>query len=103
MHTLRIMLAATLISACGSSTPDAPPPPEPPACSQQKLLQFDPGTAWTGGGLSTLDYVLQRRCTVTTGDINGMDAFDPSTEWTGAAYSAPASSHSGLGNRSECP
>ncbi|MCZ7679451.1 MAG: lamin tail domain-containing protein [Sandaracinaceae bacterium] len=38
-------------------------------------IGVDPGTAWTGGGLSTFDYVLRRRCTVTAGDANGSDAF----------------------------
>ncbi|WP_291429766.1 ExeM/NucH family extracellular endonuclease [Deinococcus sp.] len=42
---------------------------------------FDPGTAWTGGSVSTLDKTLRRKASVTTGDINGADAFDPSVEW----------------------
>ncbi|MGE0790992.1 MAG: thrombospondin type 3 repeat-containing protein [Sandaracinaceae bacterium] len=64
---------------------------------------MDPGTAWTGGGLSTMDYVLQRRCTVAGGDVIGNDAFDPSVEWMGTAWAAAPGSLAGLGNRSECP
>lgn len=63
----------------------------------------DPGTEWSGGGLGTQDYVLQRNCTVMAGDTNGADAFDPSAQWTGMAYSNPTASHTGLGNRTECP
>ena len=63
----------------------------------------DPGTEWSGGGLSTLDYVLTRQCSVMTGDMNGSDAFDPSTQWMGAAWVDAATSLGGLGNRSECP
>lgn len=63
----------------------------------------DPGTEWSGGGLTTLDHVLTRQCSVTTGDVDGSDAFDPSVEWTGAAWSSPTASLAGLGNRSECP
>ncbi len=66
-------------------------------------IGVDPGAAWTGGGLSTLDYVLRRRCTVTAGDANGSDAFDPSVEWTGSAWADAATSLTGLGNRAECP
>ncbi|MEZ4337156.1 MAG: lamin tail domain-containing protein [Sandaracinaceae bacterium] len=63
----------------------------------------DPGTEWSGGGLSTLDYVLQRACTVTSGDMDGSDAFDPSVQWTGTAWVDAATSLGGLGNRAECP
>ncbi|MCA9607544.1 MAG: lamin tail domain-containing protein, partial [Myxococcales bacterium] len=63
----------------------------------------DPGSAWTGGGLSTLDYVLTRQCSIASGDPISTDAFDPSTEWTGTPYTTPAASLAGLGNRSECP
>ncbi len=63
----------------------------------------DPGSAWTGGGLSTVDYVLRRQCTITTGDADGSDAFNPSTEWTGEAWMSASVSLAGLGDRSECP
>ena len=44
----------------------------------------DPGgNGWTGGDpmVSTKDMTLRRKCSVTTGDVNGTDAFDPSVEW----------------------
>src|SRR5690606_27857470 len=62
----------------------------------------DPGTAWTGGGLSTVDYVLTRRCTVTMGDTDSSDPFDPSVEWEGAPWVDVATSLDGLGHRDEC-
>ena len=43
----------------------------------------DPGSAWVGGGLSTMDRTLVRKSTITSGDINPSDAFDPSFEWIG--------------------
>ncbi|MCI0501970.1 MAG: lamin tail domain-containing protein, partial [Fusobacteria bacterium] len=43
----------------------------------------DPGSAWVGGGLSTVDRTLVRKSTITSGDINPSDAFDPSFEWIG--------------------
>ena len=44
-------------------------------------IGVDPGTAWTGGGVSTLDKTLRRKNTVyTTRSTNG--AFDPSVEYT---------------------
>ena len=61
-------------------------------------IGFDPGNAWTGGGLSTLDQTLRRMCTVTAGDPDGSDAFDPSAEWEGFA----TDDMSGLGSRG-CP
>jgi hypothetical protein len=56
-------------------------------------IGFDPGTAWSAGGVSTLDQTLRRSCTVTTGDTNGSDAFDPSVEWA----SFPVDTFSDLG------
>ncbi|KGF73231.1 hypothetical protein DO97_01155 [Neosynechococcus sphagnicola sy1] len=44
-------------------------------------INFDPGTAWTGNGVSTADQSLQRKGTVSTGDFSNTDAFDPSQEW----------------------
>jgi hypothetical protein len=46
-------------------------------------IGVDPGTEWTGGGLSTANQTLRRKCTITMGDANGSDAFDPSVEWDG--------------------
>lgn len=43
----------------------------------------DPGDAWTGGGISTLNQTLRRKCSVTGGDPIGNNAFDPSVEWDG--------------------
>jgi len=43
----------------------------------------DPGTAWSGGGLSTLDRTLRR--TQVDHDSDPSDAFDPSATWTGFA------------------
>jgi hypothetical protein len=60
-------------------------------------IGVDPGSAWTGGGISTLNQTLRRkpalRC---AGDANGADAFDPSIEWDGYI----ADDISGLGSHS---
>ena len=45
----------------------------------------DPGTDWSGGGVSTQDASLSRKCTVSAGDADGTDAFDPSVEWDTAS------------------
>lgn len=42
---------------------------------------FDPGNAWTGGGVSTGDKTLRRKAEVSTGDTVANNAFDPSLEW----------------------
>lgn len=42
---------------------------------------FDPGSAWSSGGVSTENQTLRRKCSVTAGDPDGSDAFDPSVEW----------------------
>jgi predicted extracellular nuclease len=42
----------------------------------------DPGTAWTGGGVSTFDSTLRRKCATTAGDTDGANAYDPSVYWT---------------------
>ncbi len=39
----------------------------------------DPGNAWTGGGLSTENQTLWRKCSVTSGNPSGFT--DPSIEW----------------------
>lgn len=46
---------------------------------------FDPGTAWTGGGVSTLNQTLLRKPSVCAGDGNSADAFDPSVQWNNLA------------------
>ncbi len=43
----------------------------------------DPGSAWTGGGVSTQNSTLVRKSNVAMGDADGSDAFDPSAEWDG--------------------
>ncbi|MCB9675204.1 MAG: amidohydrolase family protein [Alphaproteobacteria bacterium] len=54
-------------------------------------IGFDPGSEWTGGGLSTKDQHIVRDCAITQGDTNGADAFDPSVEWVaGTADDATA-------------
>lgn len=40
----------------------------------------DPGDAWTGGGLTTVDMSLARKSSVLYG-IDGSEDFDPSVEW----------------------
>ena len=62
----------------------------------------DPGVAWMGGGITTMDHRLTRDCSITTGDPNSMDAWDPSTEWNGTAWDV-TTGFDGLGNRDECP
>jgi len=42
---------------------------------------FDPGSAWTAGGVTTVNKTLVRMPSVSSGDANGLDAFDPSIEW----------------------
>lgn len=47
---------------------------------------FDPGAAgWGTPPTSTLDAVLRRLTTVTTGDSNPFDVYDPAVEWDSAA------------------
>ncbi|MBU1239385.1 hypothetical protein KKF84_05510 [Myxococcota bacterium] len=53
----------------------------------------DPGTAWTSGGVTTIDTTLRRKTTVSTGDTNGTDAFAPDAEWEGF----PQDSYTDLG------
>jgi len=65
-----------------------------------------PSRDWTGGGLSTRDFILFRQCAVSGGDRNASDAFDPSSQWMGRMYdtgATPAMNLAGLGNRTECP
>jgi hypothetical protein len=42
---------------------------------------FDPGTAWSAGGVSTVNATLRRAPEVTAGDPISADVFDPSLEW----------------------
>lgn len=42
---------------------------------------FDPGTAWTVGGVTTADKTLRRKVGVITGDTSSGDTFDPSLQW----------------------
>jgi len=59
-------------------------------------IGFDPGTAWSANGVSTLDQTLRRKVSIAQGDTNGADAFDPSIEWDGFAVDT----FSGLGSHS---
>lgn len=42
---------------------------------------FDPGSAWTAGGVTTENKTLRRKSTVSEGDTNTGNDFDPSVEW----------------------
>jgi len=53
----------------------------------------DPGAAWSGGGVSTIDATLRRKCATLAGDTDGSNAYDPSVYWT----SAPMDDVSNLG------
>lgn len=44
-------------------------------------VEVDPGTAWTSGGVTTLDRTLVRKHTITSGDPNSTAPFNPSLEW----------------------
>lgn len=62
-------------------------------------IGFDPGTQWSGSGVSTLDQTIRRKSGITAGDPNGTDTFDPSIEWEGF----PINDLSGLKfHRSDC-
>lgn len=56
-------------------------------------LGVDPGTAWTGGGVSTQDQTLRRKAGITAGDADAGAAFDPSVQWD----SFPVDTSAGLG------
>ncbi|HEX3854527.1 MAG TPA: hypothetical protein VHW01_26370 [Polyangiaceae bacterium] len=58
-------------------------------------IGVDPGVAWGSGAITTADHTLRRKCTVTVGDVDGLDGFDPSGEW----QALPADTFSGLGSR----
>ena len=63
-------------------------------------IGFDPGTAWSANGVSTLDQTLRRKVGILQGDTNGSDVFNPSLEWeafgtdiyTGLGFHAASSS-----------
>lgn len=62
-------------------------------------------SAWTGGGISSEDHVLTRRCGAGP-DTNPDDAFDPSVQWQGVEWPTtgePAVLLAGLGTRAPCP
>ena len=58
-------------------------------------IGVDPGAAWGNGAATTADHTLRRKCSVTAGDADGLNAFDPSGEW----QALPADTFSGLGSR----
>jgi uncharacterized protein len=62
-------------------------------------LGNDPGTAWTGGTLSTQDRTLRRKPSVKIGDNNATGVFDPSLEWDGFAIDTA----DGLGTHTVVP
>lgn len=63
-------------------------------------IGFNPGAAWTDGGVTTVDRTLRRKCSVESGDPIGDDEFDPSIEWE----ESPIDTVSGLGAHvSPCP
>lgn len=41
----------------------------------------DPGSAWTGGGVSAQNKTLRRKAGITQGDMDPFDVFNPSLEW----------------------
>ena len=59
----------------------------------------DPGTEWSGNGVSSANQTLRRLCTVSMGDTDLSDAFDPSTGWG----SFPMDDLSGLGTPTCAP
>jgi len=58
-------------------------------------IGLDPGVAWGSGNITTADHTLRRKCNITAGDPDGLNAFDPSGEW----QALPADTFSGLGAR----
>ena len=48
-------------------------------------LGVDPGTEWSGNGISTLNRTLRRKPDFTSGDNNAAAVFDPSLQWDGFA------------------
>jgi len=60
-------------------------------------IGMDPGAAWTGGGVSTANTTLRRKCDVVTGDGIADNPFDPSIQWV----AWPVDTFDGLGDH--CP
>ena len=60
---------------------------------------FDPGTAWTGGTISTVDRTLRRLSSIKSGDNNATAVFDPSVQWVGF----PVDTADGLGSHTVDP
>jgi hypothetical protein len=58
-------------------------------------IGVDPGVAWGSGSNTTADHTLRRKCSISAGDADGLNAFDPSGEW----QALPADTFSGLGSR----
>jgi hypothetical protein len=56
-------------------------------------IGFDPGSAWTGGGISTKNQTLRRVEVNCASPAVGMGRFDPSLQWAGF----PVDDFSGLG------
>ncbi|MFT4653711.1 MAG: putative extracellular nuclease, partial [Patiriisocius sp.] len=56
-------------------------------------FNFDPGSRWSGNGVSTQNATIVRNTNIETGDTNANDAFDPSIEWT----AFPIDTFDGLG------
>jgi hypothetical protein len=59
------------------------------------IVGTDPGTAWTGGGVTTVNQTLRRQCSVMAGNPAGFS--DPSLEWE----QFPIDTFDGLG--AHCP
>jgi subtilisin-like proprotein convertase family protein len=60
---------------------------------------YDPGTAWTAGGVTTQNQTLRRKPAIHQGDPATGDAFDPSVEW----LPFPVDDFSGLGSHTSEP
>jgi uncharacterized protein len=58
-------------------------------------LGADPGTAWVGGAVSTLNQTLRRKAGITIGENAAPTAFDPSLQWD----AFPMDAADGLGTR----
>jgi hypothetical protein len=62
-------------------------------------VAFNPGTAWSSFGVSTVDSTLRRDGSVSSGDIDARAAFDPSLEW----HAFATDDFSNLGSYGETP
>jgi uncharacterized protein len=59
----------------------------------------DPGTAWSSGGVSTMDKTLRRKPAVKTGDAQASAAFDPAAQWD----ALDTNTFTGLGSHNVSP